>query len=159
MRNIFINLSIVCALLFSVGCGKNGIVPVSGSSANAQLIVGTYTADVVEGSFDNANWHNYTLTGTRNVVTINANNTYTSATLTLATGVTSDVLTGTWALAADGKTISFQWGTGTGTGSNQPFTIVSLTATTMVVLFSDHNIHTPYSSAYYPYNRVTYTRS
>ncbi len=157
MKHIFINLSIICALLFSVGCGKSGILPGSSSSTNAQLIVGKYTADVVEGSENNVNWINFTASGTRNVVAINADHTYTSATITLATGAMSDTFHGTWALSADGKTVTFQLGTAITGG--QPFSIVSLTATTMVVLFQHHNIHTPYSSAYYPYNRVTYTRS
>jgi len=147
MRNLAVYLCFVCVIILSAGCGK-------GSSVTpATQLTGTYTADVVEASSNNTTWTNITLQGTREILTLRPDNTYTSGTLMLSTGVISDTFNGTWSQSADGSSITFAWG-----ASTQTFTIQSLTATNMVALFNWGNINTPYKSSMYQYNRITYTR-
>lgn len=154
MRGIAVYLCIVCAILFSAGCGKGGITPDGDVvQIDTKLVPATYTADVVEGSEDGKTWINFTLSGSREVLTLKPENTYTSETLVLSTGLKSDLLNGTWSLSANGGSFTCVRGTFV-----QTFTIQSLTPTTMVVLFNGGNINTLFKNAVYSYNRITYTR-
>ena len=153
MRNIVLCLSLVGVMLFSVSCGKENALSPNGD-AHAQLITATYTQEKIEGSHDGVKWMDYTLVGTREVLALKPQNTYSSATLVLSTGAMDDVFNGTWALSKDGNTLALSWGS-----FNQSYTIISLTPTTLVLSFQGFNINSPWSSAYYPQNRVTYKRS
>ena len=153
MKHIAICLSLVSVMLFSVSCGKDNAVSPN-SDAHAQLIAATYTQEKIEGSHDGVKWMDYTLVGTREVLSLKPQNSYSSATLVLSTGAMYDVVNGAWALSKDGNTLALSRGP-----FNQTYTIISLTPTTLVLSFQGGNINTPASSAYYPQNRVTYKRS
>lgn len=152
MKNIAIYLSLVGVMLFSVSCKDNAVLP--NGDTHAQLIAATYTQEKIEGSHDGVKWMDYTLVGTREVLTLKPQSNYSSATLVLSTGAMGDVINGVWALSKDGNALVLSHG-----AFNQTYTIISLTPTTLVLSFQGGNINTFWSSTYYPQNRVTYKRS
>jgi hypothetical protein len=155
MKNIAICLSMLCLVLFGAGCKTDpGVSPGGNGDAHEKLIAAKYTEEKIEGSQDGVTWVNYSLLYTREVLTLKPQGAYSSATLTLTTGVVDDYFNGSWSLSPNGnsfKCVIFS--------SSQDFTIISLTPTTMVVTFQGHNLNTMFKSSYYPYNKITYTRS
>src|SRR5476651_941077 len=132
MKKITTALFMACALMLCIGCKKNTYVPPA-TSANALLIVATYTAVKIEGSnINNAtDWADITQAGAREVLTIKSDQTFISATSNPTTGATATPIIGKWYLSTDGNTLSYI--------GVQDYTIAELTSTRMVMVLKGPN--------------------
>jgi len=151
MKKLFTPLTIACIVFLFAGCSKSSD-NTSTPSANSKLIVGTYTATKVETSTTNngSDWKDYTPVSTvRETLIIKADNTF--STVNSNAVLTGPTTNGTWALSADGNTLTYV--------GIQSYIIVTLTSTSMVMTLTGPNKLFTVDQTQYPYYRFTYTRT
>jgi hypothetical protein len=153
MKNLLICLTLAGLIVLGLGCKKDDT-----PNPNAQLIAATYTVTKMEVSNTNngIDWVDITSQFHAPVLTLGDKQQFTGKFLDIKTGMFAiESVKGMWSLSTDGNTLTLAV-----SDQKQDFIISSLTATGMVVTAKGpFYILNPWSSALYPYLRVTYKRS